>query len=105
MLMLPLTFPPEQVKNGELLAGWPTPDLRGTSGTFHYFATDVRPADEGAHGDGGIRRRLVFHGDLARSRVEGPGDVSLPISIFWNRSGHSATIEIDGSSLRLEEGE
>lgn len=105
VLMLPLTFPPEQVKNGELLAGWPTPDLRDTLGTFHYFATDVRPADEGAHGDGGIRHRLVFHDDVARSRVDGPAGVSLPLSVFWNRSGRSATIEIDGNSVRLDEGE
>jgi predicted AlkP superfamily phosphohydrolase/phosphomutase len=105
VLMVPLTFPPEPVKNGELLAGWPTPDLRRTAGTFHYFATDVRPADEGAHGDGGIHRRLVFHGNVARSRVEGPAGLSLSLSVFWNQSGHSATVEIDGNSVRLEEGE
>jgi hypothetical protein len=105
VLMVPLTFPPEPLKNGELLAGWPTPDLRRSAGTFHYFATDVRPADEGAHGDGGIHHRLVFHDNVARSRVEGPAGLSLPLSVFWNQSGHSATVEIDGNSVRLDEGE
>jgi len=105
VLMVPLTFPPEPLKNGELLAGWPTPDLRRSAGTFHYFATDVRPADEGAHGDGGIHHRLVFHDNVARSHVEGPAGLSLPLSVFWNQSGHSATVEIDGNSVRLDEGE
>ena len=38
ILTVPITFPPEEVPNGELLSGLPLPDLRGTMGTFHYFA-------------------------------------------------------------------
>ncbi|MGH9203040.1 MAG: alkaline phosphatase family protein, partial [Vicinamibacterales bacterium] len=41
ILTVPVTFPPEEVPNGELLAGLPLPDIRGTMGTFYYFATDL----------------------------------------------------------------
>jgi len=102
VLMVPMTFPPEQVRNGELLAGAPTPDLRRS---FYYFSSDVRD-EEGLHAaDGGIRHALAFDSNVANSRVEGPAGLSLPVTVFWNRSGRSATIEIDGNSIRLDEGE
>ena len=105
VLTVPLTFPPEDVPNGELLSGWPTPDLRDTPGTYTYFSTDVAQKDDGATFDGGIRHHLAFRGDVARSVIAGPQELSLPVSVFWNRDGKSATIEIDGTSVRLEEGE
>lgn len=105
VLMVPVTFPPEDVPNGELLAGWPTPDLRDAAGSYTYFASDVAQKDEGADAAGGIRHRLSFTGDIARSVLAGPQGLTLPISIFWNRTGKAATIEIDGASIRLEEGE
>ena len=105
VLMVPTTFPPEPLKNGELLAGSPTPDLRRTRGTFYYFSSDMRK-DEGLNTvDGGIRHAIVFNGNLASSHVEGPDNLSLPLTVFWNRIGRSATVEIDGNSIRLDEGE
>src|SRR3954470_13658615 len=41
MLTVPVTFPPEEVPNGELLSGLPLPDIRRTMGTFYYFGTDL----------------------------------------------------------------
>jgi predicted AlkP superfamily phosphohydrolase/phosphomutase len=106
VLMVPMTFPPEQVRSGELLAGAPTPDLRRTRGNFYYFSSDLHKDEEGLHAtDGGIRYALAFNGNVAASHVEGPEGLSLPLMVFWNRSGRSATIEIDGSSVRLDEGE
>jgi predicted AlkP superfamily phosphohydrolase/phosphomutase len=105
VLAVPLTFPPEDVPNGELLSGWPAPDLRDTPGTYTYFSTDVAPKDDGGTLESGIRHRLNFAGDVARSVIAGPQELSLPISVFWNRDGKSATIEVDGTSIRLEEGE
>ena len=46
ILTVPVTFPPEEVPNGELLSGLPLPDIRGTMGTFSYFATDVSRFEE-----------------------------------------------------------
>ncbi|HXW04016.1 MAG TPA: alkaline phosphatase family protein [Vicinamibacterales bacterium] len=72
ILTVPVTFPPEDVPNGELLSGLPLPDIRGTMGTFYYFATDLSRYEEGNTEFGGILRRLVVEGDVARSELIGP---------------------------------
>jgi predicted AlkP superfamily phosphohydrolase/phosphomutase len=72
ILTVPVTFPPEDVPNGELLAGLPLPDIRGTMGTFYYFATDLSRYEEGNTEFGGILKRLVMENDEARTELVGP---------------------------------
>jgi predicted AlkP superfamily phosphohydrolase/phosphomutase len=138
ILTVPVTFPPEEVPGGELLAGLPLPDIRGTMGTFYYFATDLSRYEEGNTEFGGILRRLIVENDVARSELVGPPnpivrrqiqeirrkgptptdadraaiaalepreDVKLPLTVRWNRSARTATVEIGGQSVLLEEGQ
>ncbi len=72
ILTVPVTFPPEDVPNGELLSGLPMPDVSGSLGTYHYFGTNLTPFEEGPTEFGGILRRLVFDGDTARTELAGP---------------------------------
>jgi predicted AlkP superfamily phosphohydrolase/phosphomutase len=72
ILTVPVTFPAETVKNGELMSGLPLPDVRGTIGTFYYFATDLSRYEEGNTEMGGILKRLVFENGVARSELVGP---------------------------------
>ena len=72
VLTVPVTFPPENVKNGELLSGLPLPDIRGTMGTFSFYATDLSRYEEGSTEMGGILRRLVMDGDVAKTELVGP---------------------------------
>jgi predicted AlkP superfamily phosphohydrolase/phosphomutase len=72
ILTVPVTFPPEDVPNGFMLSGLPLPDIRGTMGTFSYYATDLSRYEEGNTEMGGILKRLVFEGDTAKSELEGP---------------------------------
>jgi predicted AlkP superfamily phosphohydrolase/phosphomutase len=72
MLTVPVTYPPEDVPNGEMLAGLPLPDIRGTMGTFYYFGTDLSRYEEGNTEFGGILKRLVFEGDTAATELVGP---------------------------------
>jgi predicted AlkP superfamily phosphohydrolase/phosphomutase len=137
ILTVPVTFPPEEVEHGELLSGLPLPDIRGTMGTFSYYATDLSRYEEGSTEMGGILRRLVMDGDVARTELVGPPnpvvrqqiaalrtkggppsdadrrkiaeletqeDVRLPLTIHWNRSAKTATVEIAGESIPLEVG-
>lgn len=137
ILTVPVTFPPEDVPNGELLSGLPLPDIRGTMGTFYYFATDLSRYEEGNTEFGGILKRLIMEGDAARTEIVGPPnpivrqkiqairrktpplseadkaaiaelepqeDVRLPLTVRWNRSARTATVEIAGESLLLEQG-
>jgi predicted AlkP superfamily phosphohydrolase/phosphomutase len=140
VLTVPVTFPPEQVPNGELLSGLPLPDIRGTMGTFYYFATDLSRYEEGNTEFGGILKRLLMDPqdpNVARTELIGPPnpivraqiqairrksgtlndddkraiaalepqeDVRLPMTIRWNRTARTATVEIGGESLLLEPG-
>jgi predicted AlkP superfamily phosphohydrolase/phosphomutase len=72
MLTVPVTYPPEDVPNGELLSGLPLPDIRATMGTFYYFGTDLSRYEEGNTEFGGILKRLVFDGDVAQTELVGP---------------------------------
>lgn len=72
VLTVPVTFPPENVPNGEMLAGLPLPDIRGTMGTFYYFATDLSRYEEGNTEFGGILKRLVVENDVAQTELIGP---------------------------------
>src|SRR5918999_1011561 len=72
VLTVPVTFPPEDVPNGELLAGLPLPDIRGTMGTFYYFATDLSRYEEGNTEFGGILKRLVAENNVAKTEIIGP---------------------------------
>ena len=72
MLTVPVTFPPEDVPNGEMLSGLPLPDIRGTMGTFSYYGTDLSRYEEGNTEMGGILKRLVFDGDIAQTELVGP---------------------------------
>jgi predicted AlkP superfamily phosphohydrolase/phosphomutase len=71
-LTVPVTFPPEEVPNGELLSGLPLPDIRRTMGTFYYFGSDLSRYEEGNTEFGGILKRLVFDGDMAQTELVGP---------------------------------
>ena len=143
ILTVPVTFPPEEVPNGELLSGLPLPDIRGTMGTFYFFATDLSRYEEGNTEMGGILKRLIFENNIAETELIGPPnpivkqelaairdkareggraltdaerrevaeleareDVRVPLKIHWTKTGDpSATIEIQGESIKLRPGE
>jgi predicted AlkP superfamily phosphohydrolase/phosphomutase len=72
VLTVPMTFPPEEIANGEMLAGLPLPDIRGTLGTFYYWATDLSSFEEGNAEFGGYLKRLLFDGGVAETFLRGP---------------------------------
>jgi len=72
VVAVPMTFPPESIHAGELLAGLPAPDLRGTLGTYHFYSTDISRFEEGNSEFGGIITRLRFENDIAHTRLVGP---------------------------------
>src|SRR5207247_6286267 len=72
VLTVPVTFPPEDLAHGVMLGGLPLPDLRGTLGTFYYWATDLSSFEEGNTEFGGFLKRLLFDGGVAQTVVKGP---------------------------------
>src|SRR4030095_8500134 len=72
VLTVPVTFPPGEAANGALLSGLPLPDIRGTMGTFYYFATDLSRYEEGNTEMGGILKRLLIEKERAHTALLGP---------------------------------
>jgi predicted AlkP superfamily phosphohydrolase/phosphomutase len=72
VLTVPVTFPPEDLAHGSMLGGLPLPDLRGTLGTFYYWATDLSSFEEGNTEFGGFLKRLLFDGGMAETLLKGP---------------------------------
>ena len=89
VLTVPVTFPVEDVPNGELLAGLPLPDIRGTMGTFNYFATDVSSLEEGNSEFGGKVAKLRFQGNTAQTRLVGPPNplIRPKIKAIYDKGG------------------
>ena len=105
-LTVPVTFPPEEVPNGEMLSGLPLPDIRGTMGTFYYFGTDLSRYEEGNTEFGGILKRLVFDGDTAQTELVGPPNPIVRQQIRELRAQHPRgdTSEIEKMKLAELEG-
>jgi len=72
VVTVPVTFPAESIEHGEMLAGLPTPDLRGTLGTCYYFGTEISRYQEGSTEFGGIPKRLAFADGVATTELVGP---------------------------------
>ena len=72
IMTVPVTFPVEDVPNGEMLAGLPVPDVHGTVGSYSYFATDLSRYQEGNSEMAGILKHLTFEGSVAHTQLVGP---------------------------------
>jgi predicted AlkP superfamily phosphohydrolase/phosphomutase len=106
LLTVPITFPPEDVENGEMLSGLPLPDLRGTIGTFYYFATDLSRYEEGNTEMGGILKRLVAERGVARTELVGPPNpiVKAQLRALLAKSGpHSDVDKLEMAELTARE--
>lgn len=77
VLTVPLSYPPDDIPGGYMLAGLPLPDIRGTNGTFYYWATDLSDFELGDVEMGGKISRLEFNGDTAKSVIVGPSSPIL----------------------------
>ena len=69
---MPVTFPPEEMHHGQMLGGLPLPDMRGTLGTFYYWATDLSSYEEGNTEFGGVLKRLLFDAGVSETLLRGP---------------------------------
>jgi predicted AlkP superfamily phosphohydrolase/phosphomutase len=99
ILTVPVTFPPEEVPNGELLAGLPLPDIRGTMGTFYYFATDLSRYEEGNTEFGGVLKRLTVNQDVAHTEIIGPPNPVIRQHIQEIRAKNPPLSDGDRSTL------
>ncbi len=103
VLTVPVTFPPEEIAHGEMLAGLPTGDIRATLGTFNYWATDLSSFEEGNTEFGGILKRLLFDAGVAQTILKGPENPILKQEERELREKRKAGSLSDKEKARLEQ--
>lgn len=77
VLTVPMNWPPDDIDHGAILGGLPLGDIRGTLGTFNYWATDLSSFEEGNTEFGGYLRRLLFEAGVAQPLLKGPDNPIL----------------------------
>lgn len=106
VLRVPITFPPEKVKNGALLSAMCVPDLRGTQGSFTFFTTD---AERAAAFEGGTVIHITPQGDEIQAEIPGPPDpldckhplMTIPFTVRLDRANERATLTVGKESFTL----
>jgi predicted AlkP superfamily phosphohydrolase/phosphomutase len=77
VLTVPMNWPADDIHHGAILGGLPLGDIRGTLGTFNYWATDLSSFEEGNTEFGGWLKRLLFDGGVAQPLLKGPDNPIL----------------------------
>ena len=101
VLRMPLTFPAEPMRGGELLCGLGVPDLRGTNGSYTLFAAGC-DAWKGHTVFGGRHIKIYLKNGEATADLEGPRDPRKPgsgrltVPIRFTFTGETAAITLDG---------
>lgn len=110
VLRVPCIYPLEKEQHSYAQGGLGLPDIRGSEGTFHYWASDLSPRDA-ANSDLGGKVLSLGAGDSVETVLEGPvnplspeGDrLTLPLKI--SRAGKDAlSIEVAGRHETVEGG-
>ena len=108
VLRVPITFPAEPIEGGTMLSAMCVPDLKGTQGSFTYFAT----AGAGAESIGGELVPIEVKDGVVETALEGPENplrtegemLRVPMTLKLHPEDNAATLEINGAKHRLEVG-
>ncbi len=111
VLRMPLEFPPTQLPNGKILGGLSIPDVRGTWGTFFYFASDLTRWEVGNTEFGGKLVRIELNDNAVKTEVEGPADptqkslkrISIPLQLELDRDKNQVKISLQGQEETVPE--
>ncbi len=91
IVRVPITFPPQPFPNGTLLAGMCVPDLQGTQGSFAFYSTKPRSADQHI---GGQQYQVRLQGNAIQSNLTGP------VGKDGHRMKCSFRVDLDPASRR-----
>ncbi len=108
VIRVPITFPPEPLPNGALLAAMCVPDLRGTQGSFTFFTSDKERAEAF---EGGTILHVEPRNDVVETEIPGPPDplsrehnvMALPLRVEIDRAGRKAKLTVGKETIDLPE--
>lgn len=108
VLRVPCIYPLEETRHSYSQGGLGLPDIRGSEGTFHYWASDLSPRDAASPELGGKVVSLAS-GDSVETIIEGPSNPlsdkgeRLTIPLKLARAGKDAlSIEVSGRKETVE---
>lgn len=109
VLACPVTFPADDDINGRMTSGMGVTDILGTEGTFTFYTSDPLPEskDTGGkviHVDMSATMKMDLIGPLRKAAGQ-LDNVRVPFTVTVGSDGHSAKLEMQGSSFVLKEGE
>jgi predicted AlkP superfamily phosphohydrolase/phosphomutase len=131
VVQVPVSFPPEELPGGRLLSGLSVPDVRGTQGTFQYFATDLTREEIEDTEMGGKLVPIEARDGRIRTEIQGPwsklagasdsdeiralrdrlhelarrpGVLTEPLEMIPDPDGHAISILFQGQEQRVPEG-
>jgi predicted AlkP superfamily phosphohydrolase/phosphomutase len=114
VIRMPVTFPPDQFADGELLSGLGVPDLSGRIGRPSFYTSDPFFAPKGGNDFSIELVRLDSNEGTIATKITGPPakyfgkpqawlDATLRLTVDSDRGG--LTIETSGARLHLRNGE
>ena len=103
VLTVPMNWPPDDIEHGAILGGLPLGDIRGTLGTFNYWATDLSSFEEGNTEFGGYLKRLLFEAGVAQPLLKGPDNPILKQEERELQAKQKAGSLSDAETKRLDE--
>jgi len=110
VLRVPCIYPLEEEKHGYSQGGLGLPDMRGSEGTFHYWASDLSPRDAASPELGGKVISLGAGAEV-ETIIEGPSNPlsekseRLTIPLHLARAGKDAlSIDVSGRKETVEIG-
>ncbi|MFH1689657.1 MAG: alkaline phosphatase family protein [Candidatus Eisenbacteria bacterium] len=106
VLRVPITFPPEKMKNGVILSAMCVPDLRGSQGSFTMFTTDSEKA--GAY-TGGTLLLVGRDGNTVRGELPGPpspfnpdaAEMTVPFTATIDEFSEAVSFDFGGNEVTL----
>ncbi len=110
VLRVPITFPPEKMRNGVILSAMCVPDLRGSQGSFTMFTTDREKA--GAY-TGGTLLLVEREGNVVTGELPGPpspfdpeaGEMTVPFTATIDEFSEIVSFDFGGNEVTLAERE
>ena len=110
VLRVPCIYPLEKEEHSYAQGGLGLPDIRGSEGTFHYWASDLSPRDA-ANPELGGKVISLGAGDAVETIVEGPTNAlsetgeRLTVPLRLARAGKDApSIDVSGHKETVEIG-
>jgi len=103
ILTMPFSYPPDDLRYGQMLCGDGVMDIRTTQSTFFSLSDAFTPEQLKERVSGGVRLPIAFNGDRATVEIPGIPDlvdrrsrkyVKVPVELIVDRGARTLTVSV-----------